>query len=68
MQVPSSYVSLQQAVQNECERLRKLELPPVLDEEEFAALAKSDPKSDIHDAEELQLGELLRVNPLEFNS
>jgi len=56
-QVPSSYVSLQQAVLNEVERLRKEDQPPVLNEEEFAALARSDPKSDIHDAEELQLGE-----------
>lgn len=56
-QVPSSYVSLQQAVLGECERLRKEDQPPVLNEEEFTALAKSDPKSDIHDAEELQLGE-----------
>lgn len=56
LQVPSSYVSLQQAVLNECERLRKEDQPPVLSEEEFATLAKSDPKSDIHDAEELQLG------------
>lgn len=50
-------MSLQQAVLSECERLRKEDQPPVLSEEEFATLAKSDPKSDIHDAEELQLGE-----------
>ena len=56
LQVPSSYVSLQQAVLNECERLRKEDQPPVLSEEEFSTLAKSDPKSDIHDAKELQLG------------
>ena len=59
--VPSSYVSLQQAVLNECERLRREDQPPVLNEEEFAALAKSDPKSDILDAEELQLGEHIVV-------
>ena len=59
LQVPSSYVSLQQAVLNECERLRREDQPPVLSEEEFTTLAKSDPKSDIHDAEELQLGDCL---------
>ena len=42
---------------SECERLRKEDQPPVLNEEEFATLAKNDPKSDILDAEELQLGE-----------
>lgn len=64
VQVPSSYVSLQQAVLGECERLRKEDQPPVLNEEEFAILAKSDPKSDIHDAEELQLGKsFIESNP-----
>ena len=42
---------------SECERLRKEDQPPVLNEEEFATLAKNDPRSDILDAEELQLGE-----------
>ena len=60
--VPSSYVSLQQAVLSECERLRREDQPPVLNEEEFAALAKSDPKSDILDAEELQLGECIVIS------
>ena len=54
--MPSSYVSLQQAVLSEVDRLRREEQPPVLSEEDFAALAKSDPKNDILDPEELQLG------------
>ena len=49
-------MSLQQAVLNEVERLRKEEQPPVLNEEDFAVLARSDPKNDILDPEELQLG------------
>jgi len=54
-------VSLQQAVLNEVDRLRREEQPPVLNEEEFTALARSDPKNDILDPEELQLGKLSRL-------
>ena len=55
-QVPSSYVALQQKVAEEVMRCREKEVPPVLNQKEFAALAESIEDGDINDPEELSLG------------
>ena len=56
VQVPSSYVALQQKVAEEVMRCREKEVPPVLNQKEFAALAESIEDGDINDPEELSLG------------
>ena len=56
IQVPSSYVALQQKVIEEVIRCREKEVPPVLNQKEFAALAESIEDGDINDPEELSLG------------
>ena len=56
LQVPSSYVALQQKVAEEVIRCREKEIPPVLNQKEFAALADSIDDGDINDPEELSLG------------
>ena len=56
LQVPSSYVALQQKVSEEVIRCREKEVPPVLNQKEFAALAESIEDGDINDPEELSLG------------
>lgn len=56
LQVPSSYVALQQRVSEEVIRCREKEVPPVLNQKEFAALAESIEDGDINDPEELSLG------------
>ena len=55
-QVPSSYVALQQKVAEEVMRCREKEVPPVLNQKEFATLAESIEDGDINDPEELSLG------------
>ncbi len=55
-QVPSSYVSLQQVIAEEVKECQQKEIPPVLNQREFAALADKIPESDISDPEELSLG------------
>lgn len=57
LQVPSSYVALQKKVAEEVSRCREKEIPPVLNQKEFAALAESIENNDITDPEELSLGE-----------
>lgn len=56
LQVPSSYVALQKKVAEEVQRCRDKEIPPVLNQKEFAALAESTENNDIADPEELSLG------------
>jgi hypothetical protein len=56
MQVPSSYVALQKRVSEEVQRCREKEIPPVLNQKEFASLAESIENNDITDPEELSLG------------
>lgn len=58
MQVPSSYVALQKKVSEEVARCREKEIPPVLNQKEFAVLAESIENSDISDPEEVSLGKL----------
>ena len=56
MQVPASYVSLQKLIAEKVEACAEREIPPVLNQKEFAALADKIPESDILDPEELSLG------------
>lgn len=56
LQVPSSYVSLQQVIAEEVRTCQEKEIPPVLNQKEFATLADRIPESDISDPEELSLG------------
>ncbi len=56
VKVPSSYVALQKRVSEEVLRCREKEIPPVLSQKEFAALAESTENNDILDPEELSLG------------
>lgn len=56
IKVPSSYVSLQKKVAEEVSKCREREIPPVLNQKEFAALAESIENNDISDPEELSLG------------
>lgn len=55
MQVPASYVSLQKLIAEKVEACAEREIPPVLNQKEFAALADKIPESDILDPEELSL-------------
>ena len=54
VQVPASYIQLQNLIEEESKRLREIEQPPVLNQKEFAALAEK--TNDITDPEELTLG------------
>lgn len=56
--MPSSYVALQKKISEEVDRYREKEIPPVLNQKEFSALAESLGDNDISDPEELSLGEL----------
>lgn len=56
-QVPASYVALQRLIASEVKICQTKEIPPVLNQKEFAALADFIPDSDISDPEELSLGE-----------
>lgn len=62
MQVPQSYIDLQQAVIQEAERRRSTGEPPILLEDEILQLAKCSPQNDILDTEELTLGRLSQVS------
>ena len=55
-QVPSSYVSLQHLIAEEVKVCQQKEIPPVLNQKEFASLADKIPEGDISDPEELSLG------------
>lgn len=59
--MPASYSALQQQVTEEVQLCREKEIPPVLNQKEFAALADSIPDGDILDPEELSLGRRGRV-------
>ena len=56
LQVPQSYIMLQESVLRETERRRTASEPPVLLEDEMLELAKSNPENDILDHEELTQG------------
>ena len=56
MQVPASYVALQKLIAEKVQECLEKEIPPVLNQKEFAALADKIPDSDIADPEELSLG------------
>jgi leucine-rich repeat kinase 1 len=53
MQVPASYILLQNMIEDEAKKLKDSEHPPVLNQKEFAALAEK--TNDIADPEELTL-------------
>eukprot|EP00731_Ephydatia_muelleri_P005646 Em0002g1822a len=55
MQVPASYIELQKRIAEEVCKCTKEQKPPVLNQKEFAALAKTIPNSDLLDPEELSL-------------
>ena len=55
MQVPSSYIDLQTLIAEEARRCREQDVPPVLNQREFAQIAEK--TGDINDPEELSLGE-----------
>ena len=61
LQVPQSYIDLQQAVIQEAERRRTTGEPPVLLEDEILQFAKCSPQNDILDTEELTLGKCASV-------
>ena len=58
--VPASYIKLQEKIAQEVEKCARDQKPPVLNQKEFAALAKSIPNCDIVDPEELSLGECVQ--------
>ena len=59
--VPASYVELQKRIAEEVCKCTKEQKPPVLNQEEFAALAKTIPNSDLLDPDKLYLGECVSV-------
>ena len=54
--VPASYIELQKKIAEEVLKCTREQRPPVLNQKEFAALAKTIPNSDLLDPEELSLG------------
>ena len=56
VQVPSSYVAFQKRISEEVIKCRENDIPPVLSQKEFAALAEGIENNDILDPEELSLG------------
>ena len=61
VQVPSSYVALQRRISEEVVKCHENEIPPVLNQKEFAALAESIENNDILDPEELSLGKCMGI-------
>ena len=65
-QVPASYVALQRIISEEVKNCQAKDIPPVLNQKEFAALAERIPNNDIVDStrdlvdpEELSVGTLI---------
>ena len=56
LQIPLSYLKLQENVIKEAERRKKENKPPILNEDEMLELAKQDANNDISERDELILG------------